>query len=143
MEISICRDYSQVTGLRHCSISDFSGEDFYHTKLNGAFASAYQAGKKLILVLDGTLDGYSPSFIDEIIGNLVYDFSLDIVKRYLTIVSETDARWNKLILEKTYPLWEERRKKNDEPKITERHAPWYRLVNKDLKKNIWITKVQH
>ena len=83
MVFTIATDYSIVTGLRHCDVSECSGEDFYHKKLNQAFAEAYQKKDKLTLVLDGVLGGYTPSFLDEAIGNLVYDFGLKTVKQYL------------------------------------------------------------
>ena len=139
MELIVNRDYSSITGLRHCTVMDFSGEDFYHKLLNEKFASACSSKEKLVLVLDGTLDGYSPSFIDEAIGNLVYDFTLNLVEENLQVVSNTDARWSKLILEKTFPLWEERRLKGIEPKITVNHPAWYRLVNGKFEKKTWIT----
>ena len=37
MVFTIATDYSIVTGLRHCDVSECSGEDFYHKKLNQAF----------------------------------------------------------------------------------------------------------
>lgn len=139
MTFTICDDYSSITGLRHCSITDYSGEDFYHTKLNEAFAESYQKDDKLVLVLDGTLDGYTPSFIDEAIGNLVYDFSLDVVNKYLVVVSNNDSQWPFLLENKTFPNWEKRRKNNEAPVITKEHGAWYRLSKGKLEKRVWIT----
>ena len=62
-----------------------------------------------------SLDGYSPSFVDEMIGNLVYDFSLSVVKDNLNVVSQTDARWPIMLNNKTYPEWEKRRKNKQQP----------------------------
>lgn len=138
MIFTIATDYSQVTGLRHCNVSEGSGEDFYHTKLNEAFAQAYQDDDKLRLVLDGVLGGYTPSFIDEAIGNLVYDFGLNVVKEHLEVISDRDQQWIFLINERTYPNWEQRRINGQEPTITERHPAWYRLIQNRLKKNVWI-----
>lgn len=138
MEYSIARDYSNVTGMRNSNITDFSGEDFYHDKLNYVFASAYKQKDKLVLILDGTIDGYSPSFLDEAIGNLVYDFSLNIVKQFLVVVSDDEIQWKDMIENSTYPNWEERRLKGIEPKITKQHNPWYRLVNGRLVQDEWI-----
>lgn len=138
MKFTIATDYSQVTGLRHCSVSDFSGEDFYFKKLNEAFAEAYKKKDKLYLVLDGVVGGYTPSFIDEAIGNLVYDFGLEVVKKTLSVVSEKEEQWKVFVNERTYPTWEKRREKQEEPAITERHGSWYRLVNGKLEEKEWI-----
>lgn len=138
MIFTIATDYSQVTGLRHCNVSEGSGEDFYHTKLNEAFAQAYQANDKLRLVLDGVLGGYTPSFIDEAIGNLVYDFGLNVVKKHLEVISDRDQQWIFLINERTYPNWEQRRINRQEPTITKRHPAWYRLIQNRLEKKVWI-----
>lgn len=138
MIFDISRGYSDITGLRNCDVSEFSGEDFYHKKLNEVFAESLKRKEKLTLIMDGTLDGYSPSFVDEMIGNLVYDFSLNVVKDNLIVISQTDARWPIMLKNKTYPEWEKRRKNNQQPRITERHSPWYRLQNGSLVKDEWI-----
>lgn len=138
MILDIPKDYSDVTGLRNCDISENSGEDFYHTKLNEVFAESLKKKEELTLIMDGTLDGYSPSFVDEMIGNLVYDFSLSVVKDNLNVVSQTDARWPIMLDNKTYPEWEKRRKNKQQPRITQKHRPWYRLHNGDLIKKEWI-----
>ena len=138
MIFTIATDYSQVTGLRHCNVSEGSGEDFYHSKLNEVFTKAYQEKEKLTLVLDGVLGGYTPSFLDEAIGNLVYDFGLDVVKTHLDVISDRDRQWIFLIEERTYPNWEERRKNGNEPTITQVHPAWYRLTKKGLEKKVWV-----
>lgn len=138
MVFTIATDYSSVTGLRHCNVSDVSGEDFYHKKLNEAFAQAYRNNEKLCLVLDGVMGGYTPSFIDEAIGNLVYDFGLEVVRKTLDIISNRDAQWTFLIDQRTYPIWEERRKKGQMPTITESHPEWYRMTKNGLEKKVWI-----
>ena len=138
MKFTISTHYSLVTGLRHCSVSDCSGEDFYHTKLNGAFAEAYQKKEKLYLVLDGVIGGYTPSFLDEAIGNLVYDFGLSVVENLLELVSEKENQWLVFVQERTFPAWENRRKEGKEPTITECHKPWFRLVNNELLKKEWL-----
>lgn len=33
MVFTIATDYSIVTGLRHCDVSECSGEDFYHPQI--------------------------------------------------------------------------------------------------------------
>lgn len=136
----VSRDYSLYTGLRYCKRSDHSGEDFYHTKLNAWFASAIENNEEITIVLDGGEDGYGPSFLDEAFGNLVYDFTLDVVRRWLHIDPEGDSEWGEGIEEETYTIWEENRKNQVEPVKTEDHDPWYRLVDGVLVKKVWIQK---
>lgn len=141
MTFKISTDYSPVTGLRHCNISDCSGEDFYHNKLNKAFANAIENNDKLILILDGVKGGYSPSFIDEAIGNLVYDFGLSIVKKNLEVISEREKQWTVLITDRTYPSWETRRITSQEPTLTQNHPAWYRLTKNGLECKEWIKDI--
>ncbi len=136
MEISILNDYSEYPGLRHCTISEFSGEDFYHKILNRAFKQALDANEKLIVNLDGTA-GYASSFLDEAFGNLVYDYALEIVKSRVIIISEEEPSWKEMIETQTYPQWENRRKQNKEPKVTQEHKAWYRMVNKIIEQKVW------
>ena len=139
MKISVARDYSEYTGLRYCRISEHSGEDFYHTILNPRFAEAYMNDESVELIIDGTQDGVGPSFLDESIGNLVYDFSLEVVQSRLTIISNELPHWLEMIKEETYPTWEQRRIDRREAKITQAHEPWFRLVEgKKLEKKEWI-----
>jgi hypothetical protein len=107
--ISVLEDFSEFPALRHCNISDESGEKFYHNVLNKAFKEAYDLNEKLIVNLDATA-GYASSFLDEAFGNLVYDFTLDIVKSNTEIISEQEPHWKDMIINQTYPQWEARRK---------------------------------
>ena len=136
MEISVLNDFSEFPGLRHCNISDLSGEEFYHNVLNPAFEKAYSAKEQLIVNLDNTA-GYASSFLDEAFGNLVYDFSLDVVKSSVIIVSEQEPHWKEMIETQTFTQWEERRKGKKCPKVTKEHTAWYRLENNQIKKEIW------
>ena len=138
----VSKDYSPITGLRYCKRSDHSGEDFYHKKLNTWFANAYQTKEEMTIVLDGGEDGYGPSFLDEAFGNLVYDFTLAVVRRWLIIDSAGDPEWRESIEEETFPDWEENRKKKDAPIKTEDHEPWYRLLDDSdaLVKKVWVDK---
>lgn len=86
------------------------------------------------------LGGYTPSFLDEAIGNLVYDFGLKTVKQYLEIESRRESQWLVLINERTYPTWEDRRKKCKEPMVTDNHPAWYRLTDEGLVCKIWLLK---
>lgn len=141
MEFNIHRDFSEDTGIRHSKYSETSGEDFYHERLNGIFYECFVKNEELRLVLDGGDDGYTPSFLDESIGNLVYDFTLEVVKRLLVVVSTWEPYWIALIEKKTYLKWEERRINGEQAKITKEHGPWYRLVNGIPEHRVWITKV--
>lgn len=134
--IIISSDFSEYPGLRHSSISERSGEEFYHKILNDAFSKAYEEKEKLHVDLDFT-EGYAPSFLDEAFGNLVYDFSLEVVKKYIEIKSEQEPNWKEIIEGKTYENWENRRLKGDAPKITEEHGAWNRLEDGELKSKIW------
>ena len=107
--ISILESFSEYPGLRHCSISDESGEEFYHKVLNSEFKTVIDNQLLLVVNLDGTA-GYAPSFLDEAFGNLVFDFSLDTVKSHIKIVSIQEPSWIELIENQTYVEWEERRK---------------------------------
>lgn len=135
----ISKDYSPLTGLRYCNRSDHSGEDFYHQKLNGWFKEAYETKEQMRIVLDGGEDGYGPSFLDESFGNLVYDFSLEEVNKWLVIDSEVDPDWQDAIEKETFPIWEELRKKGTQPEKTEDHEAWYRLVDGKLELEVWVT----
>ena len=126
------KDFSEYPGLRHCKISDDSGEEFYHKVLNNAFKTAYEKKEKITINLDGTA-GYAPSFLDEAFGNLVYDFGKETVERNVTIISEEEPDLKEMILNETYPQWQERRKEKDKPKKTEEHKTWFILINNELK----------
>lgn len=129
-------DFSETPLLRYCTLSDFSGELFYHTKLNEQFAECYQKKECLCLDLDG-VSGYAPSFLDEAVGCLVYDFSAAIVSEYLKVKTEDEPDWVDFLNEETYPKWEARRKNRKEPTVTKHHSPWWRIEKNELKKDIW------
>lgn len=133
MIYNIANSYSAMTGLRHCKISEFSGEDFYHKQLNELFKEACEKNEVLTIDLDGSLGGYAPSFLDEAFGNLVYDFGLDLVKRWLEIKSEQGNQWLELIHKGTFPDWEKRRKENKPPTYTEEHPARYVFVDEKMK----------
>jgi len=138
--ISVSRDFSEFPNLRHCSISDNSGEEFYHKVLNRAFVEVLNKNEKLCVNLDETA-GYASSFLDEAFGNLVYDFTLAIVEKNIEVVSAQEPHWKEMILTQTFPQWEERRKNGKAPKVTANHGAWFRLVDKQLKQEIWENPV--
>lgn len=89
-----------------------SGEAFYLQTLNEAFTQAYRDNKQLVLELDG-VSGYPSSFLDEAIGELVFDFTLEIVEKHIDFDTHMYKRRVAQVKEETYPQWEERRKKKD------------------------------
>ena len=125
------KDFTEYPGLRHCSISDDSGEEYYHSILNHAFKNSYEKKQRLVINIDFTA-GYAPSFLDEAFGNLIYDFGIDTVNNLLEIVSEQEPDLKEMLISETFPQWEQRRNNNDEPKKTKIHQEWFRLVNSKL-----------
>ncbi len=89
-----------------------SGEAFYLQTLNEAFAQAYKEKKQLVLELDG-VSGYPSSFLDEAIGELVFDFTLKIVSNFLDFNTVMYKRRVKQVKEETYLQWEQRRINKD------------------------------
>lgn len=139
-QLSIFTDFTEYPGLRHCNISDKSGEEFYHSILNKAFKEQYEKGDKLIVDLDNTA-GYASSFLDEAFGNLVFDFTLENVNKYIEIISIQEPHWKIMLEEQSFKQWEERRLNNDFPVVTKSHEPWYRIVNGLLKLEKWDSQL--
>lgn len=123
--------FGSYTGLRHSIVSEKSGEEFYHKFLNKEFKNSAQKSIVLVVDLDG-VRGYSPSFIDEAFGNLVYDFSLSLVKKFLIIKSDDKTFWKDFIETETYPQWEQRRIAKMFPKKTEKHSAYWRYDNNEF-----------
>lgn len=140
--VKVLSDFSESPGPRYCKQGPDSGEQFYHDILNGKFSNAFQKNEILTLDLDGT-DGYMSSFIDEAIGNLVYDFGAKVVSHYLQVISNEETVWLKLIKSQIIPEWEQHRIRNEEPKKTSphNHPAWIRLVNGRLEKRVWIHSI--
>lgn len=138
-EIKILTQFSESPGPRYCRQGRWSGEQFYHDILNQAFAEAYQNGDKLILDLDGT-DGYMSSFLDEAIGNLVYDFGMQVVTDNLIVISREEPVWKKVIDNEVIPEWNKYKYGGTTPKKTSKknHPAWFRLIDGELKKGVWI-----
>jgi hypothetical protein len=137
IRIKIRDDYNEYPGPRYCNQGTASGEDFYHVKLNVAFANVFTVGIRLEIDLDDTA-GYLSSFLDETFGNLVYDFTADVVKSRIKIISTQEPDWIDMIMKDVIQDWENRRISNNYPKKTEIHPEWFRLVNGQLIKKVWI-----
>lgn len=106
-------EFTEYPGPRYKRQGDCSGEEFYMERLNSAFAQAYRENRMLEVWLDGTA-GYPSSFLDESFGELIYDFTLEIVKKRLLIVTEFNKKRKEKLEEETFVQWEERRKKKEE-----------------------------
>lgn len=122
--------YSEYPGPRYCVQGPFSGEDYYHKVLNSEFYKAITNEEKLQINLDGTA-GYASSFLDEALGNLVYDFGEIAVKNNIFIVSEQEPEWKEMILNDVFNQWEQRRKNIEAPKKTIDHPDHFTI--KDVK----------
>lgn len=131
-------DFTKFPGLRYCSISEKSGEEYYHSVLNKAFADALKNNTSLVVNLDCT-DGYASSFLDEAFGNLVYDFTLNEVKNRVKIISNEEPHWKKMIEEQSFVEWEKRREENKAPSVTKEHESWFRLRDGRLEEGVWLT----
>ena len=81
------KEYTEDPGPRYkrqdLDDTDTSGEMFYIRILNAVFVKCYEGNKELVLLLDG-VSGYPSSFLDEAIGELVYDFTLANVENILS-----------------------------------------------------------
>lgn len=109
-------DFTQNPGPRYIRQdkdgASTSGEAFYLQKLNAAFTQAVKENRQLIIELDG-VSGYPSSFLDEAIGELVYDFSRDLVAKLLVLETIMYRRRAAQVIDETYDQWETRRQRND------------------------------
>lgn len=131
------KDFSLSPGPRYANQGDDSGESYYHDVLNAAFADAFSQGSILVVDLDGP-DGYASSFLDEAFGNLIYDFGVDVVNKFLEIKSEEEPEWCDMLKNDTYVQWERRRNSNLPPKVTSEHSAWKRLIDNKMEENVWM-----
>ncbi len=125
------RDFTEYPGLRHCTISDHSGEEYYHEILNEAFKDAFENKHKLCVDLDDTA-GYPPSFLDEAFGNLVFDFGLENVRKHIKIRSTQEPNLKEEIKD-TFTKWQKRKEKKDKPKKTGNYQNVFRLIDGRIK----------
>lgn len=130
-------NYSNSPGPRYCNQGDDSGEDYYHKELNSSFYEAVKKNCKLLVVLDGT-DGFASSFLDEAFGNLVYDYGEELVRSVLTIKSDEEPEWIDMLYNSTYSEWSARRKSHRDPTITIQHPAWYRFIDGNYEKRVWV-----
>ena len=124
-------DFSEYPGLRHCNISDDSGEEFYHKILNKSFYKALKNKKKTTVNLDDTA-GYAPSFLDEAFGNLIFDFGIDLVSQNLILISNQEPDLIDVLKDETFKEWQDRRKNNNKPKKTKEHESWFSYIDNEF-----------
>ena len=60
-----------------------------------------------------------------------------VVRSSLIVVSDDEEVWKTMIFNETIPEWEKRRKNNLPPKMTAAHDKWFRIINGELKKEVW------
>ena len=125
------KDYTEDPGPRYkrqdLEGTNTSGEMFYIQKLNAAFVECWLQNKDLVLLLDG-VSGYPSSFLDEAIGELVYDFTLKNVESILSFTTTMFKRRAKQVCDETYPQWEKKRK--DKSPVV--HSPGINVTLKRL-----------
>ena len=106
-------DFTEYPGLRYKSQGDYSGELLYESYLKDLFQQTIENDTILIVNLDGTA-GYAASFIDELFGNIVYDFGMELFNKHLQIVSNEEPEWITMI-EEVKKDWQYK-KDNDIPR---------------------------
>ena len=102
-------DFTEAPGPRFISQGEHSGEQFYVDVLNEKMAQCIKDNKELEVLLDGTA-GYPSSFLDQAFGDLVYDFTREVVEQRVHIVTVINRRRKVKLESETYPQWEEKRK---------------------------------
>jgi hypothetical protein len=107
-------DFTETPGPRYIDQGPSSGEQFYLDVLNQQFADCIKHKRSLSLELDGVA-GYPSSFLDQALGELVYDFSADLVKRYLKFKTIRFASRLPRIINDTIPNWQKIRENGPVP----------------------------
>ena len=126
-------DFTEAPGPRFINQGEHSGEQFYVDVLNEKMAQCIRENKELDILLDGTA-GYPSSFLDQAFGELVYDFSKEIVEQRVHIVTVVNRRRKVKLESETYPQWEEKRKATPDLKHENQEFELY-FIDKDGKLN--------
>lgn len=87
--ISIASEFATNPGARYPSDGPKSGEEFRRSLLQARFFEAREAGKKLVVDLDGT-EGYATSFLEEAFGGLAREYPIAQVQETLDFISEDE-----------------------------------------------------
>lgn len=106
--LSIVESYTIYPGPRYKKQGENSGQKFYEEHLNGLMNEAIEKDRLLEVNLDGTA-GYASSFLDQAFGSLVQKYTLEIVSKHLSLISEIEPDWKEMLLEETMPEWEQKR----------------------------------
>lgn len=126
-------DFTEAPGPRFINQGEHSGEQFYVEVLNEKMAQCIRENKELDILLDGTA-GYPSSFLDQAFGELVYDFTKEIVEHRVHIITVVNRRRKIKLESETYPQWEEKRKKTPDLKHESQEFELY-FIDKDGKLN--------
>lgn len=87
ININIANQYSPFPGGRYISDGEHSGEDFRTRFL----VPALDAGKKIVLELDGTR-GYGSSFLEEAFGGLVrLGYAKELIRESIQLVTARES----------------------------------------------------
>ncbi|WP_163321755.1 STAS-like domain-containing protein [Draconibacterium mangrovi] len=105
---SITKEYTEYPGPRYRKQGENSGQAFYEDVLKDLMKDVIDKDGILTLDLDGTA-GYASSFLDEAIGNLVYEFTESKIKNHLKIISDIEPDWIDIIFSRIIPEWEKKR----------------------------------
>ncbi|MBD5314039.1 MAG: STAS-like domain-containing protein [Bacteroides sp.] len=81
---NIAREYGRTLGGRWKRLGDYSGEEFFETKLEPLFLEARRQNRAVTIELDGTT-GYPSSFLDQSFGELARRYGKDDVRRFVNL----------------------------------------------------------
>lgn len=102
-------EFTEYPGPRYISQGEYSGELLYKKHLKKLFQECVNNKTVLTINLDGTA-GYAASFIDEVFGNIVYDFGSELFEKYIVIISDDEPEW-KIIIKEIIKDWQIKREK--------------------------------
>ena len=86
--------FTATPGPRYRHEGDWSGQQFREEYLEPHYLEAREAGKQLVVDLDGT-EGYASSFLEEAFGGLARLHSIDEVLATIQIQSSSPRKWYK------------------------------------------------
>ena len=89
-------DYTEYPGPRYSHQGDYSSENLYFKIIKPLFERAIEINSNFTINLDGTA-GYASSFIDELFGNIVYDFGSEKFDSTIKIISNEEPEWIDII----------------------------------------------
>jgi len=100
LRVSIAENFSVTPGGRYRDEGDFSGEEFRDDILEPILRMALEKGKKLIVILDGTI-GFSTGFLEESFGGLVRICGYDpkLLLKTMDLVSEEEPYLKEDVIE--------------------------------------------